>query len=202
MPQPKKGYALGSNPSHQRLMLRNLAESLFEHERIRTTEAKAKALRPYAERLISKAKKGTVHHRRQVLGDIENREIVHKLFADIGPRFAERNGGYTRILKLGARGGDGAPMALIELVERATIAPADSTDSSRRRRGLRRPRRGDEAPPVEAGAGDTTEDEAPVGDETVDGGAEVEGTDQPVAAAEEPDEQGDNVSADEDAEKN
>ena len=84
MPQPKRGYALGSNPSHHRLMMRNLAESLFVHERIQTTEAKAKALRPYAERLITKAKKGTVHHRRQVLSDIENREVVHKLFADIG----------------------------------------------------------------------------------------------------------------------
>ena len=116
MPQPKRGYALGSNPSHHRLMLRNLAESLFVHERIRTTEAKAKALRPYAERLITKAKKGTVHHRRQVLSDIENRAVVHKLFDDIGPRFSERNGGYTRILKLGPRAGDKAQMARIELV--------------------------------------------------------------------------------------
>src|SRR5918999_3132731 len=117
MPQPKKGSALGSNPSHQRLMLGNLARSLFEHERIRTTEAKAKLLRPYAERLITKAKGGTVHHRRQVLSAIEDRAVVHKLFADIGPRFASRNGGYTRIAKLGPRNGDGAPMAIIELTD-------------------------------------------------------------------------------------
>ncbi len=118
MPAPKKGPRLGSNPSHQALMLSNLALSLFEHERVKTTEAKAKLLRPYAERLITKAKKGDVHNRRQVLSTIEDRAVVHKLFAEIAPRFADRNGGYTRILKLGPRNGDGAPMALIELVER------------------------------------------------------------------------------------
>ena len=117
----KKGARLGSGPKHQARMLSNLALSLFEHERIRTTEAKAKALRPFAERLITKAKKGTVHDRRQVLATIEDRAVVHKLFADIGPRFADRSGGYTRILKLGPRNGDGAPMALIELVEEGAI---------------------------------------------------------------------------------
>jgi large subunit ribosomal protein L17 len=116
MPKPKKGPRLGAGPSHQRLMLSNLASSLFEFERIKTTEAKAKALRPYAERLITKAKKGDVHYRRQVLAQIEDRDIVHKLFEEIAPRFAERNGGYTRILKIGPRSGDGAPMALIELL--------------------------------------------------------------------------------------
>src|SRR3990170_2103316 len=121
MPQPKKGPRLGSNPKHQRLMLSNLALSLFEHERIQTTEAKAKMLRPYAERLITKAKKGSVHHRRQVLSVIEDRDVVHKLFDDIGPRFADRNGGYTRILKIAPRNGDGAPMALIELVEEGVV---------------------------------------------------------------------------------
>ena len=93
MPQPKKGPSLGSGPSHQRQILSNLAFSLFDHERIKTTEAKAKLLRPYAERLITKAKKGTIHHRRQVLSVLEDRAIVHKLFEDIGPRFADRNGG-------------------------------------------------------------------------------------------------------------
>lgn len=117
MPQPKKGPRLGASPSHQRLMLANLAASLFEHERLRTTEAKAKALRPYAERLITKAKGGTVHHRRQVLSEIQDRDTVHKLFDEIGPRFAHRNGGYTRILKIGPRNGDAAPMALIALVD-------------------------------------------------------------------------------------
>jgi large subunit ribosomal protein L17 len=176
MPQPKRGYALGSNPSHQRLMLRTMAASLFEHERIRTTEAKAKALRPYAERLITKAKKGTVHHRRQVLSDIADRAIVHKLFDDIGPRFAERNGGYTRILKLGQRAGDGAPMALIELVQGSSVTTVETGESRGRRRGLRRPRRpaGEDA----ATASATSED---VSDETE--AEDDEGGDEQIASA-------------------
>jgi large subunit ribosomal protein L17 len=122
-------------------MLRNLARSLFEHERLKTTEAKAKLLRPYAEKLITKAKHGTVHHRRQALSVIQDREAVHKLFAEIGPRFAERNGGYTRILKLGTRNGDGAPMALIELVDGAEIGTTTVTEEDGTRRRIRRPRR-------------------------------------------------------------
>jgi large subunit ribosomal protein L17 len=141
MPQPKKGPSLGASPSHQELMLRNLARSLFEHERIETTEAKAKLLRPYAERLISKAKRGTVHHRRQVLSRIEDGDVVHKLFADIAPRFSERNGGYTRVLKLGSRAGDGAPLALIELVEGSRGGPVATEEETSRRRRLRRPSR-------------------------------------------------------------
>jgi large subunit ribosomal protein L17 len=143
MPQPKKGPRLGSDPSHQGLMLANLAASLFEHERIKTTEAKAKMLRPYAERLITKAKDGSVHKRRQVLARIEDRDVAHKLFSDIGPRFARRNGGYTRILKLGPRNGDGAPMALIELVDGAApVVEAAPEETGRRRRlGRRQPRR-------------------------------------------------------------
>ena len=183
MPQPKKGYHLGSSPSHQSLMLRNLAQSLFVHERIRTTEAKAKVLRPYAERLITKAKNGSVHNRRQVLGDIEDRSVVHKLFEEIGPRFAERNGGYTRILKLGPRNGDGAPMALIELVEGASVKGAEG-QSSGRRRGRRR------RPPAEAPAAASESEEPSLEEETLDAGAEVEGADEPVASAEEPDEGG------------
>lgn len=142
MPQPKKGPRLGSGPSHQRQMLSNLALSLFDHERIKTTEAKAKMLRPFAERLITKAKKGGIHDRRQVLSVIEDREIVHKLFSDIGPRFEDRNGGYTRILKLGPRNGDAAPMALIELVDegRATVVTDDGEADGKKRR-LRAPRR-------------------------------------------------------------
>lgn len=142
MPQPKKGPRLGSGPSHQRQMLSNLALSLFDHERIKTTQAKAKLLRPFAERLITKAKKGTIHDRRQVLSVIEDRAIVHKLFSDIGPRFEARNGGYTRILKIGPRNGDSAPMALIELVDegRATTVTEDAEDTGRRRR-VRTPRR-------------------------------------------------------------
>ena len=116
MPRPKKGPRLGSGPDHQRLLLGTLASQLFQHERIKTTEAKAKALRPLAEHLITFAKKGDVASRRQVLKTVPDRDVVHKLFAEIGPRYAERSGGYTRILKLGPRHGDAAPMALIELL--------------------------------------------------------------------------------------
>jgi large subunit ribosomal protein L17 len=116
MPRPRKGPRLGSGPDHERLMLGTLAAQLFEHERIRTTEARAKAVRPLAEHLITFAKRGDIHARRQVLKTIPDRDVVHKLFSEIGPRFAERNGGYTRILKLGERQGDGASMALIELL--------------------------------------------------------------------------------------
>jgi large subunit ribosomal protein L17 len=140
MPQPKKGPRLGSNPKHQRLLLSGLALSLFEHERIKTTEAKAKQLRPYADRLITKAKRGGVHERRQVLSLIEDRAVVHKLFADIAPRFADRNGGYTRILKIGPRNGDGAPMAFVELVEGEVRTGTAGEDGGRRKR-LRRPGR-------------------------------------------------------------
>ncbi len=117
MPKPKKGPRLGSGPAHQRLMLNTLAAQLFVHERINTTEAKAKALRPVAERMITFAKRGDLAARREVLKDIPDRDVVHKLFAEIAPRYADRPGGYTRILKLGPRKGDGAPMAVIELVE-------------------------------------------------------------------------------------
>src|SRR5919199_2134236 len=119
MPKPRKGPRLGSGPSHQKHLLSGQAASLFTHEAITTTEAKAKALRPYAERLITYAKRGDVAARREVLRVVPDRDVVHKLFAEIGPRFAERPGGYTRILKLGQRRGDGAPMARIELVEAA-----------------------------------------------------------------------------------
>ena len=119
MPKPTKGPRLGSGPAHQKLMMGGLAAALFEHERVRTTEAKAKALRPVAERLITFAKRGDVAARREVLRVVPDRDVVHRLFTEIAPRFAERNGGYTRVLKLGPRKGDGAPMAVVELVERA-----------------------------------------------------------------------------------
>ena len=118
MPRPPKGPRLGAGPSHQKLMLGGLAAALFEHEKVRTTEAKAKALRPFAERMITFAKRGDVHARRQVLKAVPDRDVVHRLFDEIAPRMAERHGGYTRILKLGPRKGDGAPMAQIELVDR------------------------------------------------------------------------------------
>jgi large subunit ribosomal protein L17 len=116
MPTPKKGARLGGSPAHQKLIVANLATSLFEHGRITTTEAKARVLRPVAERLITKAKKGDLHNRRQVLATIKDKGVVHSLFEDIAPRYAERPGGYTRITKIGPRKGDNAPMAVIELV--------------------------------------------------------------------------------------
>ncbi len=116
MPAPKRGPRFGGSPSHQRLMMANMAAHLFAAEGIVTTVAKAKMLRPVAERLITKAKKGGLHEKRQVMAVINDRDIAAKLFSDIAPRYAERNGGYLRILKLGPRPGDGAPMARIELV--------------------------------------------------------------------------------------
>ena len=122
MPTPKKGARLGGSPAHQKLIVANLATSLFEHGRITTTEAKARVLRPVAERLITKAKKGDLHNRRQVLATIKDKGVVHTLFEEIAPRYAERPGGYTRITKIGPRKGDNAPMAVIELVEALTVA--------------------------------------------------------------------------------
>lgn len=116
MPQPTKGKRLGGSASHQKAMLANLAAALFWEDRITTTAAKAKAVRPYAENLITKAKSGTLHDRRQVLKAIDDSEVVTKLFDDIGPKYADRPGGYTRIVKIGPRRGDNAEMAIIELV--------------------------------------------------------------------------------------
>jgi large subunit ribosomal protein L17 len=127
MPTPKKGPRLGGSPAHQRAILANLATSLFEHGAITTTEAKARLLRPFAERLITKAKRGDLHNRRQVLSVIHDKTVVHVLFTEIGPRFAERPGGYTRITKIGPRKGDNAPMAVIQLVEAEFTARARTT---------------------------------------------------------------------------
>jgi large subunit ribosomal protein L17 len=140
MPTPTKGPRLGGGPSHERMLIANLARALFAEGRIRTTEAKAKRLRPQAERLITFAKRGDVAARRQVLTVVRDKAVVHKLFAEIAPRFAERNGGYTRILKLGPRPGDAAPMAVIELVEQGEAdetAAATGTEGRRRRFGRR-----------------------------------------------------------------
>lgn len=122
MPTPPKGPRLGGGPAHERLILANLATSLFEHGSITTTETKARRLRPLAERLITKAKRGDLHARRQVLRVIRDKGVVHVLFEEIGPRYAGRPGGYTRITKIGPRKGDNAPMAIIELVEAMTVA--------------------------------------------------------------------------------
>ncbi|MEU9998313.1 50S ribosomal protein L17 [Streptomyces sp. NPDC048370] len=131
MPRPAKGARLGGSAAHERLLLANLAKSLFEHGRITTTEAKARRLRPVAERLITKAKKGDIHNRRLVLQTITDKGVVHTLFTEIAPRYSERPGGYTRITKIGNRRGDNAPMAVIELVEgeiakKATVAEAEA----------------------------------------------------------------------------
>ncbi|MGE5288396.1 MAG: 50S ribosomal protein L17 [Micromonosporaceae bacterium] len=133
MPTPTKGPRLGGSSSHQRQILANLATALFEHRRITTTEAKARRLRPVAERLITFAKRGDLHARRKVLTMVTDKGVVHTLFAEIGPSFATREGGYTRITKIGPRKGDNAPMAVIELVTDESQAPA-------RRRRVRRPR--------------------------------------------------------------
>src|SRR3712207_4643137 len=136
MPTPTKGPRLGGSPSHERLMLANLATSLFEHGRITTTEAKAKRLRPLAEKLVTFAKRGDLHARRQVMTTIRDKDVVHTLFAEIGPRFADRPGGYTRITKVGPRKGDNAPMAVIELVEGQTVAQ-QAVGEAERARGTR-----------------------------------------------------------------
>src|SRR6478752_2317330 len=130
MPKPTKGPRLGGSSSHQKAILANLATSLFEHGRIKTTEPKARALRPYAEKLITHAKKGTLHNRREVMKKIRDKDVVHVLFAEIGPFFADREGGYTRIIKVEARKGDNAPMAVIELVREKTV----TSEANRARR--------------------------------------------------------------------
>ena len=147
MPTPTKGPRLGGGPAHEKLLIANLARALFSEGRIRTTEAKAKRLRPQAERLITFAKRGDVAARRQVLTVVRDKDVVYKLFDDIAPRFADRQGGYTRILKLGPRPGDGAPMVIIELVEQGDgERPAgDTEDGGRRRRRFGRSR-GEAAP--------------------------------------------------------
>ncbi|MFF5258872.1 50S ribosomal protein L17 [Actinomadura viridis] len=127
MPQPTKGARLGGSAAHQRLILANLATALFEHGRVTTTEAKARRVRPLAEKLITKAKRGDLHNRRQVARVIRDKSVVHELFTEIAPRFETRPGGYTRITKLGPRKGDNAPMAVIELVQEPLAAATGAT---------------------------------------------------------------------------
>src|SRR6266542_4219034 len=137
MPTPTKGPRLGGSPSHERMIIANLARSLFAEGRIRTTEAKAKRLRPQAERLITFAKRGDLASRRHVLTVVRDKAVVHKLFAEIAPRFADRSGGYTRILKLGPRPGDAAPMVVIELVEQGEVVERPEEDAERPQRRRR-----------------------------------------------------------------
>jgi large subunit ribosomal protein L17 len=188
MPTPTKGPRLGGSPQHQRLLLSNLATALFEHGRITTTQAKAKALRPVAERLITFAKRGDLHARRQVLTVVRDKAVVHTLFAEIGPRFAERPGGYTRITKVGPRKGDNAPMAIIELVEGRTIAQ-EAVGEAEKARGTRFIRRrgasgGSGAAATEAASAEAVTDavtEAPADVEApVEATDAVEATEAPV----------------------
>ena len=157
MPKPKKGPRLGGSPAHQKAILANLATSLFEHGAITTTEAKARVLRPYAEKLITKAKRGDLHNRRQVMSVIRDKSVVHTLFTEIGPRYEERPGGYTRITKLGPRKGDNAPMAVIELVEAEFTAKVRSTKRDEPKKSVA---------PAESETDETVTDET-VTDETV-----------------------------------
>src|SRR5256885_3694666 len=134
MPTPTKGPRLGGSPAHEKLILANPATSLRRHGRTTTTETKARRLRPLAEQLITKAKRGDLHSRRRVLTVVRDKDVVYTLFDEIAPRFANRNGGYTRIVKKGPRKGDAAPMAIIELVEELVeVAPARATKASARK---------------------------------------------------------------------
>src|SRR6478609_11330402 len=190
MPTPKKGARLGGSPAHQRLIVANLATALFEHGRITTTEAKARVLRPVAEKLITKAKKaelGTVqslHNRREVLKTIHDKSIVHALFTEIAPTFAERPGGYTRITKIGPRKGDNAPMAVIELVTEAYSPKAPATKAKKAAAPKAAPA---EETPAEAEATEAPAEDAPVEmtEETVPEStvAEAETTDEAAEEA-------------------
>jgi large subunit ribosomal protein L17 len=193
MPTPKKGARLGGSPAHQRLILSNLATALFEHGRITTTEAKARVLRPVAEKLITKAKKGDLHNRREVLKTIRDKSVVHTLFTDIAPTFAERPGGYTRITKIGPRKGDNAPMAVIELV---TEAYSPKPAKAKKEKAAPAPKA---APVEETPADEATETEAPV--EATDEVTEVEAAEEaPVEeTAEAADEAPDEAPAEEEA---
>ncbi len=167
MPTPKKGARLGGSPAHQRLIISNLATALFEHGRITTTEAKARVLRPHAEKLITKAKKGDLHNRREVLKTIRDKSVVHTLFTEIAPTFAERPGGYTRITKIGPRKGDNAPMAVIELVTEAYSPKAPSTKKTTKTAA---PAKVEEAPVEEVEVEEAAADEVVV--EEAEGGVE------------------------------
>lgn len=182
MPKPTKGRRLGGSASHQKAILANLATALFEHGRITTTESKAKRLRPYAEKIITHAKAGTLAHRREVMKDIRNKDVVHTLFAEIGPHFAEREGGYTRIIKTVARKGDNAPQAIIELVREQTVS--NEADRARRVKASQAAPAADTSAEnvVEAVEADATEAEVANADAVVEG---IESSDAHAANADE-----------------
>jgi large subunit ribosomal protein L17 len=167
MPTPTKGKRLGGSPAHERMMLANLATSLFEHGRITTTETRARRLRPYAERLITKARRGDLHARRQVMRVIRDKSVVHTLFTEIGPRFQTRPGGYTRITKVGPRPGDNAPMAVIELVGEMSSDGSAQTTQASSAAGAAATLAAEptaEQPAEEATAEEATAEEAPAGE--------------------------------------
>ncbi|WP_111508431.1 50S ribosomal protein L17 [Mycobacterium kyogaense] len=172
MPKPTKGPRLGGSSSHQKAILANLATSLFEHGRIKTTEPKARALRPYAEKLITHAKKGELHNRREVMKKIRDKDVVHILFAEIGPFFADRAGGYTRIIKVENRKGDNAPMAVIELVREKTVTSeanrARRADSAQKVAAAAAPQAAVEPEAAEGPSAEEAEavDETPIADES------------------------------------
>jgi large subunit ribosomal protein L17 len=169
MPTPTKGPRLGGSPAHERLMLANLATSLFKHGKITTTETKAKRLRPLAEQLITKAKRGDLHARRRVLGVVRDKDVVYALFDQIAPRYTNREGGYTRIVKTGPRKGDAAPMAIIELVEELSVAPVKATNRAAARKTARA-----DAVAALAGEPEDTAVAAPAEDEPVASAKNVE----------------------------
>lgn len=188
MPKPPRGPHLGSGPSHERLMLGGLAAALIRDERIRTTEARARRLRQVADRLITLGKAGSVHARRRALTLLEDRDVVHKLFSEVAPRYADRNGGYTRILKLGPRKGDAAPMALIELVEGAPVAGAAAPEETKKRRRLGRRRRKErEVPSAEAEeTEESTKAEPQAGEASVESAEPQAGAEEPAAGEDAP----------------
>ncbi|MFE0593450.1 50S ribosomal protein L17 [Micromonospora echinospora] len=164
MPTPTKGPRLGGSPAHERLMLANLATALFQHGKIQTTETKARRLRPLAEQLITKAKRGDLASRRRVLGVVKDKDVVYALFDQIAPRYANRNGGYTRIVKTGPRKGDAAPMAIIELVEELQVAEAKANRKTAARKAAQQDKVEALAPAEEApqAKSDDQDAEAPV----------------------------------------
>jgi large subunit ribosomal protein L17 len=171
MPTPTKGPRLGGGPAHERLILANLATALFEHKRITTTETKAKRLRPLAERLITFAKRGDLHARRRVMTVVRDKSVVHELFVEIAPQMTEREGGYTRITKIGPRKGDNAPMAVIELVLEP-VSPKQAVVREATKAAAKAAPKAEETP-----AEDTPAEETPVEDTT-----EATATDAPEAA--------------------
>jgi large subunit ribosomal protein L17 len=201
MPTPTKGARLGGSPAHQRLILANLATALFEHGRITTTETKARRLRPVAEKLITKAKRGDLHNRREVLKTIRDKSVVHTLFTEIAPTFAERPGGYTRITKIGPRKGDNAPMAVIELVTEEYSPKAKSEKPARAKKAAPAPAPADEAPaeeaPVDEAPVEMTDEASP--EESVVAEAQADEAAEPEAAAEEPAEESDSAEESKDA---